>query len=69
MDFIKYCEAHTILLAVIPPHSTHTLQPLDVVCFKSPSSNYPAELTDHLFKTQGFLAVQKEYFFLLLWGA
>jgi hypothetical protein len=69
IDFIEYCEAHKILLAVFPPHSTHTLQPLDVVCFKSLSTNYSAKLTDHLFKTQGLLAVQKGDFFPLFWSA
>jgi hypothetical protein len=58
-----------MLLAVFPPHSTHTLQPLDVVCFKPLSSNYSAKLTNHLFKTQGLLAVQKGDFFPLFWGA
>jgi hypothetical protein len=69
IDFIKYCEAHKILLAMFPPHSTHMLQPLNVVCFKSLSSNYSAKLTDHLFKTQGLLAVQKGDFFPLFWSA
>jgi hypothetical protein len=54
---------------VFLPHSTHTLQPLNVVCFKSLSSNYSAKLTDHLFKTQGLLAIQKGDFFLLFWSA
>jgi transposase len=31
MDFINYCDTHRIILAILPPHSTHTLQPLDVV--------------------------------------
>ena len=57
MDFIEYCEAYKILLAVFPPYSTHTLQPLDVVCFKPLSNNYSAKLTDYLFKTQRLLAV------------
>jgi hypothetical protein len=69
MDFIEYCKAHKILLAVFLPHSTHTLQPLDVVCFKSLSTNYSAKLTNQLFKTQGLLAVQKEDFFPLFWSA
>ncbi|CAE7221418.1 DDE 1 domain containing protein [Pyrenophora teres f. teres] len=30
-DFINFCDAHKILLAVFPPHSTHSLQPLDVI--------------------------------------
>jgi len=34
MDFIEYCDNHRILLCIFAPHSTHTLQPLDVVMFK-----------------------------------
>jgi hypothetical protein len=69
MDFIEYCEAHKILLAVFPPHSTHTLQPLDVVCFKPLSTSYSTKLGDYLFKSQGLLAVQKGDFFLMFWSA
>ncbi|RYN89936.1 hypothetical protein AA0120_g6512 [Alternaria tenuissima] len=29
-EFIEYCHEHKILLAVLPPHATHTLQLLDV---------------------------------------
>lgn len=25
MDFINYCDSHRVLLAILPPHSTHTL--------------------------------------------
>jgi hypothetical protein len=69
MDFIKYCKAHKILLVVFPPHSTHTLQPLDVVCFKPLSTSYSTKLGNYLFKTQGLLDVQKEDFCLLFWSA
>jgi hypothetical protein len=69
MDFIEYCKAHKILLAVFPPHYTHTLQPLDVVCFKPLSTSYSTKLGDYLFKTQGLLAVQKGDFFPLFWSA
>jgi hypothetical protein len=40
MDFINYCDQNKILLAIFPPHSTHTLQPLDVVMFKPLSTAY-----------------------------
>jgi hypothetical protein len=40
MDFIEYCDQNRILLMVYPPHSTHTLQPLNVVMFKPLSSAY-----------------------------
>jgi hypothetical protein len=39
-EFLEYCKAHRILVSVFPPHSTHTLQPLDVVCFKPLSGAY-----------------------------
>jgi hypothetical protein len=68
-DFIDYCDAHKILLMVFPPHSTHTLQPLDVVMFKPLSSAYSAELTAHLHRSQGLLPVKKSDFFALFWKA
>jgi hypothetical protein len=68
-DFIDYCNSHHILLAIFPPHSTHTLQPLDVVCFKPLSSAYSKELTNHLQKTQGLIPVKKGDFFPLFWRA
>ena len=69
MDFIKYCDDNKILLAIFPPHSTHTLQPLDVVCFKPLSSNYTNELTQHTHKTMGWVPIKKGDFFPLFWKA
>ena len=47
-DFINYYNKNWIILAVLPPHSTQTLQLLDVVCFKPLSSAYASELDDYL---------------------
>jgi hypothetical protein len=69
MEFIEYCDYHKILLMVLPPHSTHTLQPLDVVMFKPLSQAYLNELTTHLHNTQGLIAVKKGDFFSLFWRA
>lgn len=69
MEFIEFCEANRILLAVFPPHSTHTLHPHDAVCFIPLSSNYTSALNVHLSKTQGMLPVLKDDFLTLLWGA
>ena len=44
-SFLTYCHLHKILVAIFPPHSTHTVQPLDVVLFKPLSSHYAAKLT------------------------
>jgi hypothetical protein len=69
MDFIKLCDKYHILLAIYPPHSTHTLQPLDVVCFSPLAGNYSKVLTKHLHQSQGLLPFKKGDFFCLFWEA
>jgi hypothetical protein len=68
-DFIEYCHQKRIILAVLPPHSTQTLQPLDVVCFKPLASNYSCELDNHLQASQGLSPLSKGDFFALFWPA
>jgi hypothetical protein len=67
MAFINYCDQNRILLAVFPPHATHTLQPLDVVMFKSLSANYPTALEQYMDQSLGILPVAKRDFFTLFW--
>ncbi|KAF1928424.1 uncharacterized protein M421DRAFT_392216, partial [Didymella exigua CBS 183.55] len=49
--FVNYCSRHRILallqilLLVFPPHSTQTLQLLDVGCFSPFGNNYSKEVT------------------------
>ena len=69
MDFIKYCDDNRILLAILPPHSTQTLQPLDVACFAPLAQNYTSELTTFTQQGLGWLPVKKGDFFLLFWRA
>jgi hypothetical protein len=69
MDFIEYCDKNRILLAIFPPHSTHSLQPLDVVCFAPLAGSYTDELTTHTQRSQGLLPLKKDDFFLLFWCA
>jgi hypothetical protein len=66
-DLIDYCHAHRIILGVLPPHSTHTLQPLDVVMFKPLSSAYTKALTIHLQRSLRLVLISKGDFFLLFW--
>jgi hypothetical protein len=68
-DWFDYCEAHRIVLAQFPPHSTHTLQPLDVVMFKPLSQAYSDALIAYTHQSQGLLPVKKGDFFLLFWSA
>jgi hypothetical protein len=54
---------------VFPPHSTHTLQPLDVVMFQPLSQAYTKAATTHLNKAQGLISIEKRDFFPLFWQA
>ncbi|RYN74719.1 hypothetical protein AA0120_g12237 [Alternaria tenuissima] len=68
-DFLSFCDANRILLAVFPPHSTHTLQPLDVVLFSPLSRNYTHELNSFLQQSQGITRITKREFFTNFWAA
>jgi hypothetical protein len=67
--FLDYCINRKIFVAVFPPHSTHTLQPLDVVCFKPSSSAYSKKLAEHTQQSQGLVLIKKGDFFLLFWDS
>jgi hypothetical protein len=45
LEFIRYCDEHRIIPFGLPSHSTHFLQPLDVVVFQ-PYKHYHAEAVD-----------------------
>ena len=69
MAFIKYCDDNKILLAIYPPHSTHTLQPLDVCLFKPLSTAYSAELASFMERCQGICSITKRDFFRFFYKA
>jgi hypothetical protein len=72
MDFIEYCDRNRILLAIYPPHSTHTLQPLDVVMFKPLSSAYSTQVSQFMERSQGLSSMSKRDFcpmFMAAWEA
>jgi hypothetical protein len=68
-DFLEYCEAKRIMVMVYPPHSTHSLQPLDVVLFSPLSKHYTEELTKRLQRTQGISRITKRDFYSNFWPA
>jgi DDE superfamily endonuclease len=49
-DFVRYTKENQIILFALPPHTTHFLQPLDVVCFQ-PLKHYHAEAVDAAVRT------------------
>ncbi|KAK1920131.1 hypothetical protein P3342_002427 [Pyrenophora teres f. teres] len=65
-DFINFCGANKILLAVFPPHSTHSLQPLDVVMFAPLANAYSQQLQQHIQRGQGTMGPAKAEFFNIL---
>lgn len=67
--FLKYCYLYKILVAIFPPHSTYTLQPLDVVLFKPLSTQYSHQLTQRLYSSKSLLLVKEGGFFNLFWQA
>jgi hypothetical protein len=69
MKFIDYCNDNRILLMTYPPHSTHSLQPLDVGIFSPLSTAYSKQLEDFLHKSMGLSHITKRDFFRLFWPA
>jgi hypothetical protein len=70
--FIEYCNQNRILLMIHPPHSTHMLQPLNVVMFKPLSSAYSCQVTAFMERCQGLTSMSKRDFcpmFMAAWGA
>ena len=67
MEFLNYCEQSKILAMTYPPHSTHTLQPLDVGIFSPLSRAYGDELEAFLHTSLGLSAVTKKEIFRFFW--
>jgi pyruvate/2-oxoglutarate dehydrogenase complex dihydrolipoamide acyltransferase (E2) component len=47
LEFIEFCSEKKIILLVLPPHTTHLLQPLDVAIFQPLAKYYSNEVVDH----------------------
>jgi hypothetical protein len=67
-DFKDYCLEQKILTLCMPPHSSHILQPLDVVCFSPLKQKYSQRIRDlarrrvfHIDK-EGFLPAFRDAF-------
>lgn len=69
MKFLDWCEQHKVLLAVYPPHSTHSLQPLDVGVFAPLANYYGQALDDLVRKSEGRTSISKRDFFSIFWPA
>lgn len=68
MDFLESCDNHRILLAHFLSRAIHTVQPLDVVMFKSLSSQYSQELDAYILRGWGLLSMPKGDLFAMFWN-
>ena len=63
LRFIEYAWNHSILILLLPPHSTHRLQPLDVNCFQPLATKYQVYLDQWLSKSLGHVHLTKRNFY------
>jgi DDE superfamily endonuclease len=63
MAFVDWADRHGIILLVLPPHSTHILQPLDVGLFQPLSTEYSAELDKLMNTSCAAISMSKALFY------
>lgn len=72
MAFVKWADTHNIIVMILPPHTTHKLQPLDVGLFQPLSTAYSLQL-DRFLQAGGFqVSMSKATFYPLFkeaWAA
>ena len=67
--FINYCDQIGILLAILPPHSTHRLQPLDIAIFSPLATAYSKQIDAFIQSSRGFGRITKRVFWSLFRNA
>ena len=65
LAFLEYAIANRIVVLVLPPHSTHRLQPLDIGLFGPLSKTYDRQIQDFMLEYQGFVSLTKRDFYPL----
>ena len=69
MAFIELCDQLRIILAILPPHSTHRLQPLNISLFRPLTTYYTNGLNDLLFSSLSLISMSKRASFKVSWPA
>lgn len=64
IDFIELCWRHKIVPICLPPHSTHFLQPLDLVLFSVLKRLYSRKVDEY--GARGITGINREYFLKIL---
>jgi len=63
--FLQQCDKLNIFVCVLPPHSTHRLQPLDVGLFSPLSTAYTTKQTEFTIGCENQIQMTKSTFFLI----
>ena len=69
LRFIELCDQLRILLLILPPHSTHRLQPLDVSLFAPLARFYTNNLNNLMANSLGMTSLSKRSFWGVFWPA
>ena len=69
LAFLDACDKRRILLLVLPPHSTHRLQPLDIGLFAPLARYYTNQLNDLMLNSLGLVSISKRIFWKVFWPA
>jgi hypothetical protein len=65
MAFIDFADKHGIIILILPPYTTHRLQPLDVGMFQPLSTAYSLELETLMSESGGMVSISKKLFYLI----
>jgi len=64
INFVEFCWAHKIIPIYLPPHSTHFLQPLDLVIFSVLKRLYLSKVDKYV--AEGVTGINREWFLKIL---
>jgi prepilin-type processing-associated H-X9-DG protein len=65
MAFLDWADRNRIIVHIMPAHSTHRLQPLDVGLFSPLSTAYSNQLNSLMHKSLGMVSMTKRLFYPL----
>jgi DDE superfamily endonuclease len=71
MAFISLADSLRILILILPPYTTHRLQPLDVGLFSSLAKAYTKRLDTYTYGGLGWVLITKRLFWPIVrdaWG-
>jgi hypothetical protein len=62
LKFIDWADRHRIIIMILPPHTTHRLQPLDVGMFQPLATEYSKRLSELTSTSYGIVSMTKQMF-------